>query len=148
MWAVALLGGLVLGQGSAMAQGAPLFAVLNGGNEVTAGGQANQGDLDAYGSATVVLVSDTQVCFGITVVGLDDIKTAHIHVGKAGTPGAIVVTLLPVQNPTLPGSPGHFSNCVAAAATRVRQIRAAPTNYYVNVHSTNFPNGGIRGNLF
>ena len=145
MVALATLAGLVLGHTSASAQGVPLFATLNGGNEVSAGGAANQGDLDGFGSATVTLAADNlSVCFAIIVIGIDAPTLAHIHVGKAGTAGPIKVTLAPPGA----GNPGTSSGCVAAAATTVKAIRATPSNYYVNVHTGSFSLGALRGQLF
>ena len=68
----------------------PLFAVLLGGNEVSSSGEANAGDPDGYGSATVI-IRGTTLCFGITVDGIDKPILAHIHQAPAGLNGDIVV---------------------------------------------------------
>jgi hypothetical protein len=49
----------------------PLFAVLSGGNEVTNDGQANVGDPNGRGSATVILHDSNTLCFAILVTGID-----------------------------------------------------------------------------
>jgi hypothetical protein len=150
MSALAMLAGLVLGHTSASAQGVPLFAYMNGGNEVTGAadppaGLANQGDLDGYGSATVTLAADNlSVCFAIIVVGIDAPTAAHIHQGRAGVAGPIKVTLTPPGA----GDPGTSSGCAAASANLVKAIRTTPSNYYVNVHTGAFPKGAVRGQLF
>jgi hypothetical protein len=39
------------------------FAILNGGNEVGTSGQANAGDPNSYGTASVVFVSANRFCY-------------------------------------------------------------------------------------
>ena len=76
----ALAGLAVLGAASsASAQGLQLFAVLLGGNEVSATGQAAAGDLDGSGTASVILVAEDQLCFSILVDNIDQPAMAHIH---------------------------------------------------------------------
>jgi len=144
LMALALLAGLFAGPSSALAQGAPLFAVLNGGNEVNGAGQANQGDLDGYGSASIVLVSNSRLCFTIIVVGTDDPTAAHIHVGRSGVTGPIVVGLVPPKN----GARGASSGCLSGIdPADIDAIRKAPSEFYVNVHTGTFPAGELCGQL-
>ena len=146
---LAVLTGIALmSHSSAFAQGSPLFAVLNGGNEVSAAGQARAGDLDGFGSATVTLSNITSIsatlCFAILVSGIDAATAAHIHRGRSGVNGGIVVNLIaPV------GNPGRSTGCVNITnMTLVAQLRATPAEFYVNVHNGPFPNGALRGQLF
>jgi hypothetical protein len=129
----------------------PLFAVLSGGNEVSDQGEANAGDRNGYGSATVILDGTDALCFAITVNNIDTPTVAHIHEEKAGVNGDIVVGL------TIPasGEPGTSSGCInVGEGTPVlteevlRRIRANPSRFYVNVHNEAFPGGAIRGQLF
>ena len=39
------------------------------------------------------------------------------------------------------------SGCVAADSSVIKEIRQDPSAYYVNVHSTLFPAGAVRGQL-
>ncbi len=147
----AAIGTLVVSTGSyaQSPQGAPLFAVLNGGNEcvlVAAGSVCRKGDLDAIGSATILFPSTTSVCWGITADNLAGATAAHIHAGVSGVNGGIVVILTPPSAPG-GGNPGASSGCVAAAAGTVAAIRADPTRFYVNVHNGAFSAGAIRGQL-
>jgi hypothetical protein len=66
---------------------------------------------------------------------------AHIHVGATGTAGAIVVPL------RAPNDSGAASGCVAASRAIVNRILANAGNYYVNVHTSDFPGGAVRGQL-
>jgi hypothetical protein len=142
--AAMLAGVLVLGGSNASAQGVHLFAVLNGGNEISAGGQAKAGDLNGHGAVSVVYTSAGQLCFSIIVHGLDTPAAAHIHQGTAGNNGPVVVNLAP---PTT-GNSGLVTGCAAVSATTLGQIRSTPSNFYVNVHTNAFPSGAIRGQLF
>ena len=148
--AAVMVGALFVSTG-AFAQGAPLFGVLNGGNECSvgvAGTVCRKGDLDAFGSVTIIFPTATSVCFGIVVDNLAGATAAHIHTGVSGVNGAPVVTLVPPPAAPGGGNPGASSGCVAAAAATVSAIRADPTRFYVNVHNNAFPNGAIRGQLF
>jgi hypothetical protein len=142
--ALTAVGGLGFAPSFALADGGPLFAVLNGGNEVDTGGQANKGDLEATGSATVMIVGKKKICFGIVISGTDKPILAHIHSGKSGVAGPIVVLLSPPKTGT-----GASSGCVANVDPEtVSAIQAMPADFYVNVHTTAFPSGAIRGQLF
>jgi hypothetical protein len=122
----------------------PLFAVLLGGNEVSDDGQANVGDPDGVGSATV-LFDGTTLCFGLTVNNLDAPTAAHIHQARAGVNGPIVVPLTAPAD----GDPGASSGCIPDVDTNlVEEIFTHPEEFYVNVHTETFPAGAIRGQLF
>jgi CHRD domain-containing protein len=146
---VVCTGLIVLDHAAASAQMNPLFAVLLGGNEVSnPGGDANAGDLNAYGGVTMIFRGIDTICFGIVVANLDTPTAAHIHSGKAGVNGGILVNLGAPDG----GNPGSTSNCITdpspAFVDAVRAIKNNPALFYVNVHSIAFPNGGLRGQLF
>jgi len=66
---------------------------------------------------------------------------AHIHAGAADVNGPVVVPF------SAPDSSGTTQGCTIADATLVEQILADPSGYYVNVHTSEFPGGAIRGQL-
>jgi hypothetical protein len=143
--ALAVFAGITAGSSAASAQGMHYFAVMNGGNEISGGGAANAGDPNGFGAANVIFAGAGQICFGITVFNLSAPTAAHIHEAEAGSNGPIVVTL------TAPaaGSPGTSSGCVTGVASALMsRIRNTPGNFYVNVHTGQFPGGAIRGQLF
>jgi len=132
--------------GQAVKDESPLFAVLLGGNEVSDEGDAAVGDPDGRGSATV-LINQAQgtICFGITVSGLSTPQAAHIHQNVAGHNGTIVIGF---TAPTT-GNPGAVSGCVTGVnPTLLKNIKTNPSMFYVNVHTTDFPGGAIRGQLY
>ena len=147
--AAVMVGALFVSAGS-YAQGVPLFAVMNGGNECNGAAPplCRQGDLDAYGSATIIFPTTTSLCFAIVADNLAGATAAHIHRGVSGVNGGIVVTLSPPVAPAA-GDPGASSGCVNGVASAIiAAIRANPTLFYVNVHNGAFINGAIRGQLF
>ena len=124
---------------------AQFFTVLNGANEVDTLGYANAGDPNGFGTAMVMIPADGELCFGIAVSGLSKPTMAHIHTGRAGTNGAIVVMLTQPKA----GNPSASSGCLTGIDQMLLDdIRANPTNFYVNVHTGQFPSGAIRGQLF
>ena len=104
---------------------------------------AGPGAPDGRGvTAMVLLPGAERVCYILHVSRLDNVVAGHIHQGAAGVPGPVVVSL------ELPPGPGRFfADCVEASADLLEAISSAPQNYYVNVHTTAFPAGAIRGQL-
>lgn len=142
----AISGIAVFSPSTASAQNVELFAVLSGGNEVSDDGRAAVGDLDGFGTASVIFPGAAgRLCFSLLVTNLDTPRAAHIHENVAGRNGPIVVPLAPVP---AAGNPGTSSGCVRAPAAVLARLRANPTGFYVNVHTTAFPNGAVRGQLF
>jgi hypothetical protein len=149
MVAVALVGIFVASHAMAQGRGPgrpPFFAVLLGGNEVTDDGEANAGDTDGVGSATVLINVDSgTLCFGLTVNNIGQPTAAHIHRGRAGVNGPVVV---PFTAPAS-GDPGASSDCIPDVdPDLLSEIRNSQGNFYVNVHTEAFPGGAIRGQLF
>ena len=141
-----LLAQALFGIGAVSAQGIQHFAVLKGGNEVSPTGQAAAGDLNGSGTASVIVPGAGQLCFSITVQGIGKPSAAHIHQADAGRNGPIVVPLVPIPGT---GNPGTSSGCMSGiAAALLTDIRNNPGKFYVNVHTTEFPLGAVRGQLF
>jgi len=119
-----------------LGSGKQLIARLSGAAEVP--------PADPNGSGVANISIDTvtnQICWSISVGGLSAAPImAHIHQGAVGTNGPIVVQLFPpLPQPT---SSGCTTDAVHAP-----EIAANPAGFYVNVHTTAFPNGAIRGQL-
>ena len=144
--ALATVAGLVtLGSSQAAALlKAQFFAVLSGGNEVSAAGQAAAGDPDGYGTASVLVVGNDRICVSALVNRLDKPTAAHIHEGPAGRNGPIVVPFTPPAT----GNPGTTTACVTVSAAVLGRLHATPTGFYINVHTAKFPDGAVRGQLF
>ena len=99
------------------------------------------GDPDGSGTAGILLQPrHDRVCWLLRVDGIElPALAAHIHVGAEGVPGPIVVTL------GTPDERGRSIGCTTSDV--VDAIAANPSDYYVNVHTTSFPGGAVRGQL-
>jgi CHRD domain len=109
-----------------------LTAAMVGSTEVPKG--APKG----HATATVT-ITGAKVCWKFTnVTGIDKTTAAHIHKGKPGTAGPVVVPFGAAYKP---------SGCIASTAAVVKGILANPAGYYVNIHTVKFPGGAVRGQL-
>lgn len=107
------------------------------------------GDTDAFGAAEIKInVKKEKVCFTLVVLDLTlPTAAAHIHEGEVGVAGDIVVTLeAPAE---IAGSGvGLATGCVRnQPRPLLRDIKNNPDQYYVNVHTSDFPAGAVRGQL-
>ena len=129
--------------GGADQGGRPFSTVLTGEAEVNDEGVPNQGDLDGTGSAKITVnPGQREVCYELSVAGITLPATgAHIHEGVAGENGPVVVPLEP------PDANGVSSGCVEVSRELALAIIQDPENYYVNVHTSDFPAGALRGQL-
>ena len=97
------------------------------------------------GTAVLTLNAGSgQVCYRLTTAHLAPVLAAHIHVGGAGVDGPIVI---PIFGYSPPRTWTIFTGCVHAAPATLTAILRAPAAYYVNVHTTPYPAGAIRGQL-
>jgi len=107
------------------------------------------GDPDATGSALIKVPrvnSNARLCFKLDWTGIDGTVTAaHIHRGAAGVAGPVVVPLFVSQS--LEGTDKARGCLRGVDSDLTKDIRQNTTDYYVNVHSTVFPPGAIRGQL-
>jgi hypothetical protein len=137
--AAGLLAALAPAASTAPAKQVPKFAALEGANEVP-----NAGSRAGRGSATLIIPGNGTVCYAILVAGIDTPLAAHVHRGKAGVAGPVVVTLTPPPE----GFASAVAGCVRAPAAVLRGIRNNPAGFYVHVHTARFPEGALRGQLF
>jgi hypothetical protein len=126
-------------------QGGRLFTTtLSGAEEVDPiTGALEAGDPDGSGLATLTVnPGQSEVCYELSV---EDIMLpaigAHIHLGDAGENGPVVVPLDP------PDASGVSSGCAEVSRELALAIVQDPDDYYVNVHTEDFPSGAIRGQL-
>jgi len=138
--ATALLGTfLVAGVATASNHVTTLSTTLSGSEEI--GG----GDSNGKGFVALEIFANGTICYEGKVQAIGRALTgAHIHVGVAGANGPVVVDLDPF-NAEITGNKAE--HCVVTTAELAGAIVANPTGYYVNVHTTAYPGGAIRGQL-
>lgn len=121
-----------------------LKATLKGANELPPAGGAT-------GTASVrVNLAAKRVCVTLTFTnfGAAGALAAHIHQGAAGVDGPPVVTLGTAE--VLAALDHHTPArvCVNGLGTALlKNLRAHPGGYYVNIHNTQFSGGAARGQL-
>jgi hypothetical protein len=127
----------------ALSSQAALFnfsATLSGAEEVP----ANNSPASGFVSATYDSVSG-QFSLGGVFGGLTTIATAaHVHAGAVGVNGPVILPLT-----ILPGgsTSGALIGVFAAPLTPNQVNGLFAENWYVNVHTSSFPGGEIRGQL-
>jgi hypothetical protein len=132
---------LALALPAGAAGGRPLFAEMTGAQEVPGPG-------DPDGSGTVSFTVNPglgEICFTVDSQNLTTpVIAAHIHPGIAGVAGPPLVFLLAAG---VSDADGNFSGCATFDRATVKDILKRPWAYYVNLHTTDFPGGAIRGQL-
>ena len=111
-------------------------AELRGANEP--GG----GDPDGSGSAEISIADNfDQVCWDLNnITGIGPVTGAHIHRGAAGVNGPVVFALKQANE-------GGWKGCASGVEWTQDRIENNPGAFYVNVHTAQYPNGAIRGQL-
>ena len=119
--------------------GKPLSTTLTGDAEVP-----GPGDPDGSGTAKITVnPGQREICYELSVEDITLPATgAHIHVGTADESGDVVVPLTP------PDESGSSSGCAEDVSRELAlAIIRNPENYYVNVHTSDFRSGAVRGQL-
>ena len=130
----------------------PYKAPLSGQNEVPAV------ETSATGEAEFTLPANDTIKYRVNVTGISNATAAHIHMGKAGENGDVIVDLL--NTPTSKGKDtaygmifrGNFSDSSLKGAMQGKTLddlaAAIETgDTYVNVHTSEHKDGEIRGQL-
>lgn len=109
---------------------------LNNGQETTVAKTGARGTFSYH-------IDGDQLCYSLSVRKLSEpAVAAHIHLAPRKTAGPVVVTL-----DVKPGTSWTVKECADASGDVLRAIAANPRSYYVNVHTSAFPDGEIRGQL-
>lgn len=123
------------GCGGSSAPRSTVSAKMSGSSEVIVA----SGAPDGSGSATIRLEARAgKACWKIDVHGIGKPLSAHVHKGDKDEIGPVVIPLGGMFAP---------SGCVLAPTKTIRAVLDDPGDYYVNVHTREYPNGAIRGQL-
>lgn len=114
-------------------------------------------DTKAAGSAEFKAPHFDSIYYSVNVSNIDKVTAAHIHSGKTGENGPIVVTLFKTESPSseiMNGilTSGNITNAdlegPMAGKTLIDLNKAMELGEtYVNVHTEEHPNGEIRGQI-
>lgn len=131
-----LLAGLVV---ALVAAAGAAAAVQKGSLHATLTGKAETPKGDPSGAGTAeIKISGTRVCWQIHATRVGKLLSAHIHKGRPGVAGPVIVPL---------GRAFKFKGCIAAPRAVAAAILKSPGAYYVNVHNAKYPAGALRGQL-
>jgi hypothetical protein len=118
-------------------------------------------DSQAQGQALFRLSKDgTAIHYKLLVANIENVTMAHIHVAPAGVNGPVVVWLYPDAPPPVLIE-GRFSGVLAEGVITADSLvgdlagqsldalleAMMAGNTYVNVHTSQFPGGEIRGQI-
>ena len=119
-----------------------LEAKLKGKNEVPGpGSQKGKGEIHVF-----VKPTKKKLCFDFEVSKLDPLIAGHIHKGAADVAGPVKVPLFE-DSQGLEGT-GSYEGCVKNVKKKLmKKIAAKPEKYYANIHTEEYPDGAIRGQL-
>jgi CHRD domain len=132
-WMIAIAGCSVAAAmpATALAAQVKLVAALTGANEPAGG------DPKGSGAFKVSIDADAgDFCYSLSGTGIGKPTMAHVHSGAVGVDGPPVITIDVADD-----------ECRAVDPAVLKQIVAAPANYYVNIHTAAFPKGAVRGQL-
>ena len=134
--AFALVASLGLVIGGTTAAGAAPRIPLNPGQEVA------DVESDAHGFFTYRIAGD-DFCWTLDVSDLTtNAGAAHVHVGARNANGPVVIPLTVEGSTTF-----ETEGCATPSEDVLTALVANPRDYYVNVHTSRYPGGEIRGQL-
>ncbi|MEA2451682.1 MAG: hypothetical protein QOG04_392 [Actinomycetota bacterium] len=100
------------------------------------------GDEDGSGRAKITVDDEEgKICYRVTFEKIGRAQMAHIHKGRKGKAGDVIVTLWDSSE----GSPAR--GCVDVEPAVAERIQNYPRRFYVNLHTKAYPDGAMRGNL-
>jgi len=131
---VSLLALVAVVMASAATNATKFEIALKGPNESPAAPSSNKGTVELTLNAKT-----GKVCWEFKLAHIDvKPNQAHIHTGRRGVSGNIVVPL---------GAGYKRQGCTTASKALVRSILRCPAGFYVNVHNAKHPLGAMRGQL-
>ena len=121
--------------------------------KLTAKEEVPPNDSSATGMAWIKS-SEKEVGFKVNVTDIDKANAAHIHLGEKGKNGPVIVTLFKSDTPTEMKNgtlgEGNFTATNFEGPMKGKGLNDLVTamqngSTYVNVHTTDMPDGEIRG---
>ena len=134
----------------AQKQGQSFHSKLSGKDEVP------PKDTKATGTADFTLTGANSMSYKVSVTDMEKVTAAHIHKGKVGENGPVVVTLFKTDSPSARSngilSQGTITSAKLEGPLAGKQLSDLITminngDAYVNVHTQANPKGEIRGQM-
>ncbi|MQS37944.1 CHRD domain-containing protein [Streptomyces katsurahamanus] len=126
-------------------RGGALRAFSDGAQEVPKGDASKVGDPDGH-AVTFLSPKSTDVGYSLTWLDIQSPSLGHIHRGELGKNGDVVFNFF---NRPVPGGVFAVSGKLTGQnRAAVKRVRAYPEEYYSNIHTAEFPDGAVRGQLF
>lgn len=126
-------------------KGGKLRALSNGDQEVPKNDTSKVGDPDGH-AITFLQPKGTSVGYSLAWINIKAPTNGHIHKGRFGKNGDVVFNFF--NRPVPDGIFAVSGKIDGQNPDVVKRVRANPGNYYSNIHTSEFPDGAVRGQLF
>ncbi|MFI1397746.1 CHRD domain-containing protein [Streptomyces sp. NPDC020681] len=126
-------------------KGGKLRALSNGAQEVPKSDTSKVGDPDGH-AVTFLHPKGTSVDYSFAWINIKAPSKGHLHKGKFGKNGDVVFDFF--NRPVPDGIFAVSGKIEGQNPDVVKRVRANPLNYYSNIHTAEFPDGAVRGQLF
>jgi|tagenome__1003787_1003787.scaffolds.fasta_scaffold20522998_2 hypothetical protein len=145
---------LLLALAALVAVAVPTALAASSKYKATLSGSAEQpkSDSKAKGTATFTVASNNKsIKYTIKASGLSgSVQAAHIHFGKPGKAGPVVVNICPKpcslpKSGTLTSKQFKKAPGVSSFSAAVKDLKKGQA--YVNLHTKEYPAGEVRGNI-
>lgn len=126
-------------------EGGSLRALADGDQEVPKDANSKVGDKDGHAIA-FLRANGSNVGYSMAWVNITPPTLGHIHKGAFGKNGDVQ---LPLFTSPIPQNIFAISGTLAGQnRSVVQRIVSNPANYYANIHTAEFGDGAVRGQLF
>ncbi|MBM9624532.1 CHRD domain-containing protein [Streptomyces zhihengii] len=126
-------------------KGGSLRAFSSGSQEVPKDETSKVGDPDGF-AVSFLRPRGTSVDYSLAWVNIQSPSKGHIHKGRFGENGDVVFDLL--NRPVPEGIFAISGRLEGQNPDVVKRVRQNPQNYYSNIHTSEFPDGAVRGQFF
>ncbi|MER6999871.1 CHRD domain-containing protein [Streptomyces sp. NPDC000410] len=126
-------------------KGGKLRALSNGDQEVPKNDASKVGDPDGH-AVTFLHPKGTAVDYSFAWINIQSPSKGHLHKGSFGKNGDVVFDFF--NRPVPDGIFAVSGRLEGQNADVVKRVKDNPGNYYSNIHTAEFPDGAVRGQLF
>ncbi|MDH2390485.1 CHRD domain-containing protein [Streptomyces sp. HNM0663] len=126
-------------------KGGKLRALANGGQEVPKNDASKVGDPDGH-AVTFLHPKGRNVDYSLAWINIKSPTLGHVHQGGFGKNGDVVFSLF--NRPVPDGIFAVSGRLTGQSPDVVQRVRANPSDYYSNIHTSEFPDGAVRGQFF